>query len=166
MSLDKHSLDVVFALWRFRDKYPKWRLDMAHKIVEEEILNVIKKRMADSDFSNKIIQATRIDDISVDTNGIITYRIISDYESYRGFDVSKAREEGTKRHYVAPKYKKALSWVEGAQRFFSGGHWVRGIKQNRIIEKTIKGRANLVQRKFDRETDKLFLELVVQHGSN
>ena len=38
--------------------------------------------------------------------------------------------EGTKRHFVKPRRKKALHWTgAGGDEHFSSGHWVRGIRK-------------------------------------
>lgn len=47
---------------------------------------------------------------------------------------------GTKRHFVAPVNKTALSWSQGGTRFFSKGHWVSGIKKSEWIEKNYEDR--------------------------
>jgi hypothetical protein len=43
---------------------------------------------------------------------------------------------GTKRHFVAPKSAKVLSWVSGRQRYFSKGHFVSGIKATNFFTVT------------------------------
>jgi len=43
-------------------------------------------------------------------------------------------EEGTKRHFIKPVFKKALSWVLRGVRFFSKGHFVSGIEAKHIFE--------------------------------
>jgi len=43
-------------------------------------------------------------------------------------DVSVFLHAGTKRHFIAPVKKLALSWVQGGTRRFSKGHFVSGIK--------------------------------------
>ena len=51
---------------------------------------------------------------------------------------SKFLYDGTKRHFVAPVNKLALSWTQGGTRFFSKGHWFRGLRNpngsNRITK--------------------------------
>jgi hypothetical protein len=47
-------------------------------------------------------------------------------------------EEGTKRHFVKPVTKKALSWVLGGIRFFSKGHFVSGIEAKYIFKNGVK----------------------------
>ena len=43
-------------------------------------------------------------------------------------------EEGTKRHFVKPVFKKALTWVLEGIRFFSKGHFVSGIEAKHIFK--------------------------------
>lgn len=47
-------------------------------------------------------------------------------------------EEGTKRHFIKPMVKKALSWVEGTLRFFSKGHFVSGIQARHVFREGLK----------------------------
>lgn len=42
--------------------------------------------------------------------------------------VFKYLDQGTKRHFVKPKFTKALHWPKGHGGYFSKGHWVSGIK--------------------------------------
>ncbi len=61
---------------------------------------------------------------------------------YRGQDNDEPLgvwfEHGTKDHFIKPTEKKALSWIEGGQRFFSKGHFVKGIPERRIMERMEK----------------------------
>jgi len=58
---------------------------------------------------------------------------------YRGRDNDEPLgvwfEHGTKDHFIKPTNKKVLSWIEGGQRFFSKGHFVKGIPEKRIMER-------------------------------
>ena len=158
--IDDRSLDVVFALEQFRIQYPRWRRMKIRQILQEIIVKEIKAKMERKYFSPKIIENTRLGHIKIDQNGDIEYSIISDYKSEEGFDVALAREEGTKRHWIAPVRKLALHWVSGYIHLFSRGHWVRGIKPHKLIERTMKQRHGMVQKKLDRATDKYFMELL------
>ena len=157
--LNRH-LEVVFALEQFRVQYPRWRKETIKQILEDLVLKEIHNRMEQKYFHKKIIQTTRLGKITIESNGDIEYEIISDYESEDGFDVAAAHEEGTKRHFIKPVKKMALHWVSGYIHLFSRGHWVRGLVRNLIIEKTIKERHDMVQKKLDSETDKYFMKLV------
>lgn len=47
-------------------------------------------------------------------------------------------EEGTKRHFIKPVFKKALTWVLGEIRYFSKGHFVSGIEAKHIFKKGVQ----------------------------
>jgi len=51
--------------------------------------------------------------------------------------------EGTKDHVIKPKNKKALSWVQGNQRFFSKGHKVKGWKADTFILNTFNKKRSI-----------------------
>ena len=77
-------------------------------------------------------------------------------------------EHGTKDHWIEPKEKKALHWIDtggsaakaiysqgdnltdGVSRF-SKGHYVSGIKSLHIIEDTVKANKEELQREFTKE---------------
>jgi len=108
-------------------------------IAQEDVLQQIKKKMNLNNFSDKIIDATFVGPI-VSTPDKIQVHYISNYESENGFDVSNAREEGTRDHFIRPKKPGgSLRWEgdDGAVHF-SKGHEVSGIERLLIIEKTIQ----------------------------
>jgi hypothetical protein len=61
-----------------------------------------------------------------------------DYQGDNGEPLGIWFEEGTKDHFIAPKDKKALRFEIGNQVFFSKGHWVKGIKERHIIQRTVQ----------------------------
>ena len=120
---DEHMKNV-YNRTRFVMQYPSFRLDTATELLNGVMLPEVHAAMRALHFDQKIIDSTRIQNIRVSADGDIDYQIISDYTSDDGFDVSKAREEGTKRHFIKPVVKLALSWLAGYVRLFSKGHWV------------------------------------------
>lgn len=40
---------------------------------------------------------------------------------------------GTVKHFIKPVKKRALSWVSGGTRYFSKGHYVKGIKPTKFF---------------------------------
>lgn len=42
-------------------------------------------------------------------------------------------EEGTQRHFIAPRFKKALKWVQDGVKFFSKGHYVSGLQARHVF---------------------------------
>ncbi len=47
-------------------------------------------------------------------------------------------EEGTKRHFVKPVLKKAMTWVLREIRYFSKGHFVSGMEAKHIFQKGVE----------------------------
>ena len=114
-------------------------------VAQNDILEQMKKKMNLEDFSQKIIDATFVGPI-VATPDKIQVHYISNYESDNGFDVSNAREEGTRDHFIRPKKKGgSLRWEgDNGEVHFSKGHEVSGIERLLIIEKTIQENQNQV----------------------
>lgn len=160
-------MQLVFRITQFNIQYPRFIRDRGKRLVEQIILPKIKQRMADFNYSPKIIKGTTVQDVLVDTNGFMDIDIVSEFKTESGFDVAKAREKGTKDHFVAPIIKKALSFllqgatgIIGAFRVFSKGHWVKGIRKSNVIEKTIEEFTPQVQASLNVETDEFFLKKV------
>ena len=156
----------------------QWQAIVSRRLFNEEFLDIVHQKMQNYGFSKKIIDRTYIDTIDFVSRKKIRVHLVSDYISESGFDVSKAREEGTKDHFIGLKVKtprpgghtveqtdqtrdipgskqrnhpRALSWISMGNRFFSGGHWVTGIPNLYIIDNTIKERANRVRYRYHME---------------
>jgi len=121
------------------------------RAADEAVLTDIHRTMEMKNFSKKIIQATNVRDIQL-TQGSLKVHFISDYVSDTGFDVSKAREEGTSDHMIRPVNKKYLSWIDpkSGKRKFSLGHIVSGIERLLIIERIINRNQSKFRDSLDR----------------
>ena len=138
-------------------QYTRFIEDAARKIINEEILLPIKEGMKNFDYSQKIIDATTIDNLAVTETGFLQFDVVSDYHADDGFDVSTAREKGTKKHFIKPVVKLALSWIIGGfVKAFSKGHWVKGITKSNIIKKTIEARFPIAQERIEQESIEFF----------
>ncbi len=144
-------------------------------IVNQQVIDLIQYRMQSNNFSKKIIDRTFLEKIVIN-DGEADVHVISDYESEEGFDVAKAREEGTVDHDIVPKvqgprakrgrneqqtdqtrdipdsqqvnHPVALSWIVNGIRLYSKGHRVSGIPALRLIETTIREKAEIVQQLY------------------
>jgi hypothetical protein len=153
ISSQQDVMKLVFNVTRFEMQYPRFIEGMARKIIDEEILQPIKTAMASFGYSQKIIDGTTIENLFVDDNGFIQFDVVSDYKSESGFDVAKAREEGTRGHFIKPKNAKALVWIVGGfVKAFSKGHWVKGITKSNIIKKTTEARFPIAQERITQES--------------
>jgi hypothetical protein len=77
-------------------------------------------------------------------NQIVKTKTVFGYEIYFRTDkanrIASYQHYGTRRHWIEPVNRQALSWVEGSKRYFSKGHYVSGIKRTKFFELTDKDR--------------------------
>ena len=160
LSSTEDRLQIVFKSQQFRLRYPRFVFVKTRRLLDEIILSEIHQKMRNLDFSKKIIDATQLDNIEISMNtGQITFDVISDYKSEDGFDVSKGREEGTKDHKLPKVEGRIYSWISKGKRFFSKGHWVRGIVANRIIRNTVRDKLPVVQKSVDNASSIFYSEI-------
>ena len=162
ISSQQDVMKLLFNVTRFEMQYPRFIEEFARQIIDQEILQPIKTAMRSFGYSEKIIDGTLIDNLFVDDNGFIQFDVVSDYTSELGFDVAKAREEGTKRHFIKAIAKAVLSWVTNNVRLFSKGHWVKGFTKSNIIKKTTEARFPIAQERITQESVIFFNRMVVQ----
>lgn len=146
----------VLLLNQFEMRYPGWLKIVSTRIVNEKILDILHTRMEDLGYSRKIIERTFIDNLQLDAQGEMSFDLVSDYQSDSGFDVSKAREEGTRDH--GPTHANALSWISQGVRIFR--KWVHGITKSNVIERTIEEFTPVAQDRLDTETDDLLSKIL------
>jgi len=129
------------------------QLRALEKTGDEVILSDIHKEMETKGISKKIIETTYVGPIDIVQGKVATIHIISDYTPDNGFDVGKAREDGTTDHMIKPVTKKALSWIDGAtgkRRFDSVGHMVSGLPRLLIIERIIQKNKQKAQNSYEK----------------
>ena len=161
ISSQQDVMKLLFNVTKFEIQYPRFIEESARQIIDQEILQPIKIAMRSFGYSEKIIDGTFIDNLFVDDNGFIQFDVVSDYKSELGFDVAKAREEGTKRHFIKAIAKTALSWVANNVRLFSKGHWVKGFTKSNIIKKTIEAQFPIAQERITQESVIFFNRMVI-----
>ncbi len=133
-------------------------LRSAERWVNELIVDTIQDKMRENNFSQKIWMSTKVINSRIENNQVIV-TIQNYYFSETGFDVAVAREYGTKDHWIRPRFKQVLSWIQEGKRLFSRGHIVSGIKSLLIIKNTIKDQMPEVQDKIDEDMQE-FIEAV------
>ena len=156
------AMRLVFDITRFEMQYPRFVQENAKKIINEEMLLPIHKAMRGFNYSEKIIKGTTIENINISDQGYVQFDVVSDYKSESGFDVAKAREKGTKRHFIKPLVLGGvLRWIVGGFVVgFSKGHWVKGITRSNVIQKTVEATFPLAQNRLNEETSKFFKETI------
>jgi len=150
--VDKFKLKQTHYL-HLRQEFIKNKVaELANKM----IVDPIRDEMDRAGVSRKIWETVTLKDPIVTPNGIFL-RIHSEYFADNGFDVALAREKGTDmdkpehKHWVRPKDKKSLKWIEGGKARFSGGHKVSGLPRLNIIQKTIEQKRYDLQQKLQEE---------------
>ena len=143
-------------------QYPRFILAKAVELLDTELLERIKIFMNQKGYSDKIINSTRLVNVQLSMEkGEISYDIVSDYiDPVSGFDVSKAREKGTRRHFIKPIKKLVLTWVVFGVRFFSRGHWVSGIERTLLIRNTMDRVEPMIQQKLDLESERFYADVM------
>lgn len=103
-------------------------LDIANEtlvktIQEEAVLKKMPKRY--------------IDNIKSDFDGTYLW-IWVDFKGKNKEPLDLYFEEGTKRHFIKPRFKKALRWMQDGVKFFSRGHYVSGLQARHVFGDGLK----------------------------
>ncbi len=119
------------------------------EVSNDKVLAIIKRKMKLNNFSKKIIDATFVGKTTIQA-GISKTHFISNYVAPENdFDVSEAREEGTKSGVTRFPKKPGgvLRWIaKSGQVIFRKKSTPKGIERLLIIEKTLKQEENNVQK--------------------
>jgi hypothetical protein len=143
----------AFLVLKTQTQYPNFLRSKIKELAEDILLKPLHQRMKDFGYSEKIINGTVIENLQINSNGLLAFDVTSEYDSEGGFDVAKAREEGTDDHFVKPNAAKALFWIVGGFiRAFSKGHWVKGITASNVLEKTVSEKTPELQARLNEET--------------
>ena len=153
----KITLRTVQDIELFRAKLAGIRIQLVvfqrhtiKKFANLIITDAIHRKMHEAGFSKKIIAGTLLDNIEFIGTKKVRLFFKSEYFASTGFDVALAREEGTKRHFIAPVKKKALYGGE-KWPYFSKGHWVSGIPALHIVEETVKESTEWLQDRYNQQ---------------
>jgi len=158
----RKQLENLHKVRQFQITYPRQIIQKAEKHLNEILIPLIKSKMKEKEYSQKIIDSTRIGTIDIDMDlGNIIYEVICDYVSVSNFDISAVREDtGTVRHFIKPIKKKALHFIAKGVEHFSKGHWVMGIIASHIIADTMKEMQPFIEKKLQDEADILFEKIM------
>ena len=145
----------AFTVMRTQVQYPRFVREETKKIAEDVILKPLHSRMKSFGYSQKIIDGTTIENITVSRTGSLSFDVVSDYDSDSKFDVAIAREKGTVSHFIKPINAKALSFIAGGFiRAFSKGHHVKGITATNVVQKTVQEKIPEAQARLNEATDR------------
>lgn len=154
------TMKRVFQIMQIQNQYPRFLEVEGLKILNQEIVDPMQKKMEAAGYDEKIIQSTRVLEINVTGEGILDFAIISDYEADGGHDVALGREEGTEGVFLRPVFKLALTWIQQGIRLFSFGHWRPGIDATHIVRDVVRENTPAAQAKLDAATDRMFSKIL------
>ena len=148
------SSKKAFLVLKTQVQYPRFLREQAKKIADDVILKPLHSRMKSFGYSEKIINGTTIENFSIGRNGTMSFDVVSDYDSESGFDVAKAREEGTIDHDLPKIEGRTYSWIAGGFiRAFSKGHRVKGFTATNVVKKTVQEKISEAQARLNEATD-------------
>lgn len=105
------------------------------EFVRSEVLNIANKTLVRSiieEAQSKRLPERYIKNIKSDYDGEYLW-IWVEFKGKNNEPLDEYFEEGTRRHFIAPRIKKALKWVSNQTKYFSKGHYVSGIKAKHVF---------------------------------
>ena len=146
--LNKKLKSVIVTLPTLR----KFALERA---ADDTVLTAIHRDMETNNFSKKIIDRTFVGNVDITNQGKkITVHFISDFVADTSFDVSNAREEGTRDHDVFPKKPGGwLTYIDNTtgKRVFRRHTHPSGIQRLLIIENNINSNKQKFKESYEKE---------------
>lgn len=138
---------------RFLHLRTDWLKVKVAQLANQMIIDPIVEEMKRMGVSEKIYRNVKLLTPTITPKNIFL-RVHSEFFAENGFDVALAREKGTDqdnggKHWIRPKEKKALKWIEQGNARFSGGHQVSGLPRLNIIQKTIERKQYDLQQKLN-----------------
>lgn len=139
--------------------FPLIQTNAVLDVAQNDILAEMKKKMNFNNFSQKIIDATFVGPIVLLPDKVQVHYISNYVAPENNFDVSEAREEGTRDHDVRPRKKGgSLRWfADTGEPIFAKKSHPAGIERLLIIERTIK--------ENESEVDTLYGESIAESAS-
>jgi len=144
-------------------KYNAFIVGVIERILNEDVIDIIKQKMADDGRSEKIIRSTRLSDSPIVINlNTLRWFIISDFKAINRFPVSIMIEEGRKAFTIVPVKAKALHWIDEStgEDVFAKRANIPPFRPRKFIEKTIRERKRIIQQKVNEATERFFEDIL------
>jgi len=135
--------------------YQAFIINELEKILEEEIVTVIRGKMLLEGFSIKIAESTRLAMSPIaNSPGRISWTIISDYTAINGFPVAVMIEEGRKAYVIIPVKAQALHWVDkkSGKDIFATKAKIPRFRPRRFVKDTVREKTPIVQERINKVT--------------
>ena len=132
-------------------QYQQFKMDTLFRLAESIVLKKIHDKMRQFDYDEKIILGTIVTQVQLRSARSARIFFRSHYISDTGFDVAKAREEGTEDHDLPKVEGRTYHWkTPSGSNAFSKGHRVKGIVQSNIMKDVTEEQSELLFIEFNR----------------
>lgn len=162
-SIENNERDIVIKTGFVGVTYQAFIVNELHKILEEEIVQVIRDKMLIENFSPKIAESTRLaQSPRGERPGRISWTIISDYTTLNGFPVAVMIEEGRKAYVIIPVKAQVLHWVDkqSGEDVFASKAKIPRFRPRRFVIDTIKEKTPIVQQKINDKTEQFVRDIL------
>lgn len=154
-SIESNKKDILIKTGFAGITFQAFIVNELEKILDEEIVTVIRGKILLEGFSPKIAESTRLARSPIaKAPGRISWTIISDFKAINGFPVAVMIEEGRKAYVVIPVKAQALHWVdkESGKDIFAKRVKIPRFRPRRFVKDTIKEKTPVVQEKINKVT--------------
>jgi hypothetical protein len=155
--------DLQSKVAQIKLEYNNFIVRVIVQILNEDLIQVIQRKMADDGRSEKIIRSTRLSDSPVViSQNQLRWFVISDFKAINGFPVSIMIEEGRRAFTIVPTKAKALHWVDesSGKDIFAKRANIPPFRARKFIEKTLRERKKLIQQKVNEQTERFIEDIL------
>lgn len=159
---------IRFGLGMLQMEFVDFALDLMQSIIEEEIVQPIKQKLRSESYSPKIIAEVRAEVKTRTDTRTITWLIISDFTTPKGFPVAVMIERGRRAYVIFPKPptqrrpRPALKIPTEEGDIFRKKVRMPRLAGNHIVFRTVKKKRNKVRRRFNTEANRFIKEVLLE----
>ncbi len=135
-------------------------IDEAKKILEEEIVDEIKNRMANEGYAPGIIEDVILEDVSI-TGNKLSFKIVNEHIVGSGFDIALGMERGIKPHKIEgdPLAFPGKTAINTPTTIFATSVMHPGVEASYIIQNTVEEKTPIVQERLNAKERKWIKQL-------
>jgi len=155
--------DIQSRVAQIKLQYNHFIVKVIEKILKEDLIDIIKQKMADDGRSEKIIRSTRISaNPVVISQNQLRWFVISDFKAINGFPVSIMIEEGRRAFTIVPVKAKALHWIDEAtgDDVFAKRANIPPFRARKFIANTLRERKKIIQQKVNEQTERFIEDIL------
>jgi len=162
-SIENNERDIVIKTGFVGVTYQAFIVNELHKILEEEVIQVIRDKMLIENFSPKIASSTNLaQSPRGESPGRISWTVISDYTAINGFPVAVMIEEGRKAYVIIPVNAQVLHWVDkqSGKDVFATKAKIPRFRPRRFVRDTIREKTPIIQQRINDKTKEFVTDIL------